>query len=114
MKFVVEAASLECGHAGRVQHVASNSWIRITESPLMVRSDVEDVSIAGCPNTNPGQSVCCSKTLRVQGQSHSKWISIEGDPVCIQSVWGFTECQPKLSSTYFIASPGQQLVTELT
>lgn len=111
-ELLVRSATLHCGHHGAVKHEARHTWIRIEGEPMLVRPDLESVTISACPNTIPGTSVRCSATLPVQARSESQWVTIQGDPVALSSTWGFTVCMPALASRWTVTTTGQHLVRE--
>ena len=48
-------AVLLCGHMGLVQISASQHWVTVEGKALLVDSDPEAKTIAGCPNVASGQ-----------------------------------------------------------
>ena len=111
-ELLVARAKLHCAHHGEVSPEPSNPWIRIGGSPVLVRQDVEGVAIDGCPNTIPPNTVRCSQTIAVLGQSESRWLFIAGRPVGLSSVVGSVVCQPPLSAQFSVTDAGQDFVRE--
>ena len=108
MRILVLAGITRCGHDGMVRPTASQTWVRIVGSPMLVASDPEGCSIAGCPNIglniNP-----CTTTLTVH-TGYSGFIHIDERAVCLDSVTGFTDGTPPGAVKYTVRSSGQAWV----
>jgi hypothetical protein len=109
---LVARARLHCAHHGQVSPASSHPWIRIDQSAVLVRQDVEGVAIDGCPNTIPPNTVKCSRTIAVLNRSESHWLYIGGQPIALSSVVGSVVCQPPLSAQFRVTSAGQAFVRE--
>lgn len=105
MKILVLAAVIRCGHDGAVQPAASQTWVRISGSPVLVARDPEGRPIAGCPNVGLNIKPCTS-TLAVHA-GYSGFIHIGGRAVCLDSVTGFTDGTPPGAVKYTVRAPGQ-------
>jgi hypothetical protein len=107
MRILTEDALLLCDHGGRVHLEVSQSWVTIGRRRVLVATDPEGRSIAGCPSTNPLLGlVPCKTTLRVT-QGYSSFIRIDGHPVCLGTVTGLTTGTPPGLVKYTVKDPGQ-------
>jgi hypothetical protein len=111
MFWLTEDAKLVCKHElGVVKNVLSQRLVTIATRPVMVQPDPEGRGIGGCPNYGPTIKPC-TLTLRVQA-GYSDWVRIEGHPVCLDTITGFTDGTPPGLVKYIVRSPGQQWVSE--
>ena len=111
MRLLTVDALVVCAHElGKVGLVASQSWVTVEGRPVLVRSDPEGRPIAGCPNLGPTIKPC-TLTLAVQ-QGYSTLVTIDGRPVCLDSLAGLTDGTPPGTMKYKVNAPGQTLVTE--
>jgi hypothetical protein len=102
-------AVLVCDHvSGIVGLVASQTWVSVGGRPLLVDSDPESRTIAGCPNYGAAIKPCVT-TLSVK-QGYSGFVRIGGRRVCLDSVKGLTDGTPPGIVNYSVRSPGQQMV----
>lgn len=108
MRILVRAGKLRCGHDGVVANVASQEWVTVSGSPVLVENDPQGRSIAMCPNIGINIKPC-TQTLVVH-IGYSAFIRIATHPVCLDSVVGFTDGTPPGAVKYTVRSPGQQLV----
>ncbi len=104
-------AIMVCTHEmGVVGLAPSQKWVRSMGLPLLVKPDPEGRPIAGCPNltvvTKP-----CTLTLKVR-QGYSSFISIDGQPVCLDTIIGGTDGTGAVFE-YKVNAPGQTLVGEV-
>lgn len=108
---ITELARMVCRHElGTVANQASQAFVRIEGRRVLVAPDPVGRPIAGCPNTGPAIKPCTS-TLAVQA-GYSTWLRIGGQPVCLDTVTGFTDGTPPGVVTYVVREAGQQWVTE--
>lgn len=105
MKILVLAGTTRCGHDGMVRPKASQTWVRIGASPVLVAHDPEGRPIAGCPNIGLNIKPC-TNTLTVH-TGYSGFIRIDERAVCLDSVTGFTDGTPPGAVKYTVRSPGQ-------
>ena len=110
MRWVTLEGQVRCGHLGKVGLVASQHWVTIEGRPVLVQPDPEGRPITGCPNIGPAIKPCTT-TLAVRS-GYSTWIRVEGQPVVLDGVTGFTDGTPPGVVKYHDASPGQTLVSE--
>ena len=114
-RLVTANALLTCTHdTGIVQHQASQQLVRIGGALVLVDPDTVGKTIVGCPNTIPGATVACSRTLELQ-QGRSTLAFVGGRPILLDDLTGFNVCQPPLSAQYQVhgSRNGQALVREL-
>ena len=99
-----------CDHGGVVLPTASQDWVRINGRSIQVATDPEKRPIAACPNVGATIKPCTS-TLRVQ-EGYSEFISIDGKPVCLDTVKGLTDGTPPSQVNYTVKVAGQDFVTQ--
>ena len=110
MKILTRRAVLNCDHVtGIVQMVASQSFVRIKGSPVLVKNDPENRPITGCPIVGPGVFPCLTTLKAQQGYSH--FVRINGKRVCTNTIEGLTNGTPPGTVKYKVTSPGQTLVS---
>ncbi|KFF59533.1 hypothetical protein JF66_10615 [Cryobacterium sp. MLB-32] len=112
MKILVEKGVLRCGHDGIVKNVASQQWVKILTSPVLVENDPQGRDINGCPNIGINIKPC-THTLVVH-RGYSSFIRIGAQAICLDSVEGYTDGTPPGAVKYTVRSPGQQLVEAAT
>jgi hypothetical protein len=105
MKILVLAGTIRCGHDGTVRQAASQQWVRIAGSPVLVAHDPQGRPIAGCPNIGLNIKPC-TNTLAVH-TGYSGFVSIGGHAVCLDSVTGYTDGTPPGAVKYTVRSAGQ-------
>jgi hypothetical protein len=108
VKVVTLSAVVRCGHDGRVQNLASQHWVRVGGSEVLVDDDPERRRIAGCPNIGPTMKPCTT-TLAV-GTGYSAWIRIGGAAVVLSNLDGLTDGTVPGTVHYTVRDPGQSLV----
>lgn len=108
MKILVLEGIVRCGHDGSVQNVASQEWVRVDTSPVLVESDPQGRSISGCPNVSVNFKPC-QNTL-VVGIGYSIFVRIGGHAICLDSIQGFTDGTPPGLVRYDVRDPGQAYV----
>ena len=111
MRWLTDRAHLACKHSptSRVAIRAGQSWVAIEKRRVLIRPDPENRPISGCTVVPAPGIFPCSATLSVQ-QGYSSWIRIDGRPVCLDTVIGFTVANPQ--TQYEVRNPGQLLVRE--
>jgi len=111
MLWLTEDAVLICDHGGRVGIKPTQTLVRIEDRQVLVQDNPEHRNIRHCPNTNPVVGLrACLNTLAVR-EGYSALLTIEGDPVCLDSVLGLTDGSPPGIVTYKVVAPGQPFVT---
>ena len=108
MKLLIRSGVLRCGHDGVVANVAAQSWVTVARTPVLIRNDPEGRSISMCPNVGINIKPCTSTLVVHTG--YSTFIRIDGSPVCLDTVVGYTDGTPPGAVQYTVRSPGQQLV----
>jgi len=110
MLWLTEDARLRCDHGGHVAIAGTQNLVRIEKRRALVRPNPEGRAIAACPNANPLAGILpCLHTLEVR-EGYSTLIRIEGQPVCLQSVLGYTDGSPPRIANYKVADPAQVFV----
>ena len=106
MRWLTLKAILNCKHQmGLVGNQASQKWVKISSSPVLVATDPEGRPIAGCPNV--GATIKpCTTTLKVT-KGYCSWIKIDGHKVCLDTVTELTDGTPPGTVKYEVRSPGQ-------
>jgi len=108
VRAIVETCVQRCGHDGLVGNAASQRWVRVMRTPVLVQNDPEGRGIAMCPNY--GVNILpCTQTLAVH-TGYSTFVRIGGQPVCLESVTGYTNGTPPGAVMYTVRQPGQTLV----
>lgn len=108
MRILSRAGTLRCGHDGIVATVASQQWVRITTSPVLVQNDPQGRSISICPNIGINIKPCTSTLVVHTG--YSTFVRIDGKPICLDTVVGYTDGTPPGAVKYTVRDPGQRLV----
>lgn len=112
MLLLTEDALLVCQHElGKVGIEPTQDLVRIEDRLVLVEPNPESRPISGCPNIGATIKPCLN-TLKVR-TGYSEWIRIEGQPVCLDSVVGFTDGTPPGVVEYKVNFAGQELVEEL-
>ena len=113
MELMVERAVVNCDHqTGLIPQKASQRFVRIDGSPVLVKPDPLGRSIGGCPNVAVTNKPCL-KTVTVKA-GYSSWIRIGSHPVCLDTVTGLTDGTPPGTVTYNVRDCGQHFVTDKT
>ena len=110
MLWLTEDATITCDHAGtgRVTGYApAQSWVTVGGRRVLIRPDPEGRPINGCVIPPVAGFLPCKTTLGVQG-GYSTWVTIGGQPVSLNSVWGYTMANPQ--TAFHVRHPGQLLV----
>lgn len=108
MRALVVDGVLRCGHDGVVASVASQSWVRVSGSSLLVEADPVGRSISLCPNVGVNIKPCLV-TLAVR-TGYSTLVHVDGHAVCLDTVVGLTDGTPPGTVDYTVRDPGQHLV----
>jgi hypothetical protein len=91
--------------------VPTQDLVKVEGRRVLVEPNPESRPISGCPNIGATIKPCLT-TLKVR-TGYSEWIRIEGRPVCLDSVVGFTDGTPPGVVEYQVRSAGQIFVEEL-
>ncbi len=110
MFWLTEDAKLVCKHGGRVNIVATQTFVTIKGRKVLVARDPEGKSIDDCPNYGPTVRPCTT-TLAVQ-TGYSEWLRIAGLRVCLDSVTGLTDGTVPGTVKYKVLDSGQPFVQE--
>lgn len=112
MKLLTEDAVVVCAHElGTVDLEATQDLVTIEGRRVLVERNPEGRPIQGCPNVSVTIKPC-QQTLPVK-EGYSGWVTIEGHPVCLDTVTGLTDGTPPGTVNYHVRDPGQTLVTEV-
>ena len=108
-RLLTERAILRCSHGGLVSVAATQTWVRIGSSPVLVSPNPESRSISNCTNNNiPAGIKPCLTTLAVK-RGYSEFVRIDGHRVCLETVVGDTDGTPP-DPEYSVKNPAQSLV----
>lgn len=112
MKFLTEEAHLICDHElGHVNNRPSQDWVTVGSKRVLVENDPEGRLILGCPNIGATIKPCMT-TMKVD-TGYSLFIRIDGKPVCLDTVTGYTDGTPPSGVKYKVRDPGQDFVSEV-
>lgn len=110
MRLVTKKANIRCGHMlGQVKLKASQTFVRINGSPVLVLQDTQGCKIDGCPPIPPLKP-CLVTLSEVTG--HSDFIHISGKPVTLDPLKGLTSGDPPATVPYTVRHPGQTFVRQ--
>ncbi len=107
MFWMTEDATVVCDHQpGNVSGFApAQSWVTVARRRVLIRPDPVGRPIKGCPGVPPIQKQCTSTLTVTKG--YSKLITIDGSPVCLDSLVGLTD-SPGMH--FRCRAPAQELV----
>ena len=113
MRWLTEDAVLVCAHeVGLVGIKTSQNFVTVNRRRVLIDDNPETCPIVGCPNTGPSIKPC-TQTLKVR-EGYSKFIRIEGQRICLETVVGLTDGTPPGTVIYKVRNPGQNFVREET
>ncbi|NUT32203.1 MAG: hypothetical protein HOV79_03915 [Hamadaea sp.] len=92
MEWIHLASVVKCDHDGRVTNQASQQWVTIDGSPVLVATDPEGRDIVACPNYGPTIKPC-AKTLKV-AVGYSDRIRIDRHAIVLSHLDGLTDGTP--------------------
>lgn len=110
LRVLTEDALLMCAHpSGKVKLDPVQNLVTIAGRRALIRPDPESRPISGCAMYGPTIKPC-TVTLKVK-QGYSTFITVAGQPLCLESVRGLTDGTPQGAVDYDVREPGQQFVT---
>jgi hypothetical protein len=107
MEWITVNSVIKCDHAGVIENVNRQDWVRI-EVPVLVDDDPEGRDIDWCPNSGPNIKKC-GKTLKVH-VGYSTWIRIDGHAVVLSNLDGLTDGTVPGTIHYKVEDPKQEFV----
>lgn len=110
MRCLTEDATLICDHGGRVSIAATQDYVRIERRRILVRPNPENRGITGCPNSNPLVGILSCRNTQDVRQGYSQFVRIGGDPICLETILGYTDGSPPRVANYKVVDAGQILV----
>lgn len=111
MYLLTQDARLVCTHeTGQVHVHASQDLLTIEARRVLVSDDPENRTITMCPNIGAAMKPC-TRTLAVD-RGYSPWLRVQGHPVCLDTVSGFTDGTPPGTVRYEVRKAGQSFVSE--
>jgi hypothetical protein len=110
MKILTQDADLRCAHRGKVDVEATQTLVTINGRLVLTEDNPENRDISTCPNYG-AMIKPCKKSLKVQ-TGYSSLLSIDGKPVCLDTVKGLTDGTPPGMVEYKVTNPGQTWVDE--
>lgn len=109
MEPMTELALITCDHGtGKVASKSSQSLVWVAGAAVLVGNDPGNKMISGCSNLAPTIKPC-TMTMAVE-QGKSAFVSIDGVPVCLDTVVGGTDGTPPSATKYRVRAPGQIFV----
>lgn len=112
MLLLTEDAKVYCKHGpGKVSIKGTQELVTIAGRKVLVETDPEGRSIAGCPSVVPFKP--CLTSLVVQ-KGYSHFIRIENRRLCLDTVTGFTDGTPPGVVMYEVRDAGQHFVSEVS
>lgn len=111
MLILTEDAVLLCQHQlGKVGLVPTQTLVTVGGRKVLVQPNPEGRPISGCPNIGATIKPCLT-TLKVSA-GYSQWIRVDGQPLCLDTVTGYTDGTPPGVVEYQVRSAGQAFVEE--
>lgn len=110
MKWLTQDATLVCDHGGRVSIGTTQTLVRINGRLALIKPNPQSRSISACPNANPVMGLRPCLTTLVVKEGYSTFVTIVGQPVCLDTVTGLTDGTLPGTVNYRVVDPGQHLV----
>jgi hypothetical protein len=111
MYLLTEEARLVCTHETGIVHLrVSQNLVRIEKRWVLIRDDPEHRTITMCPNVGAAIQPC-TRTQEVR-EGYSHFVTIVGQPVCLDTVSGLTNGTPQGAVRYEVRRSGQDFVSE--
>jgi hypothetical protein len=113
MYVLTDQAKIVCGHQqGEVTLIPTQRWVTIEGHSILVQGDLDNRLITGCPVQTSQTSKPCTTTLPpTSPQGYSTLLKVEGKPVCLKALVGFTDGMPG-PVPYTVRECGQDFVSE--
>jgi hypothetical protein len=112
MLLLTENSVIVCAHKnGRVKNQPSQDFVTIEGQRILVENDPEGRSISGCPNLGPTIKPC-GTTLKVK-VGYSELLTVNGKPICLDTLNGYTDGTPPGVVTYEVFDVRQNFVSEV-
>lgn len=109
MQLMTELALITCDHGtGKVSSKSSQALVWVEGSAVLVGNDPGNKMIGGCSNLAPTIKPCTLSMAVEQGKS--ALVSIDGVPVCLDTVVGGTDGTPPSATKYRVREPGQGFI----
>jgi hypothetical protein len=109
MRIMTQKAVVPCDHqVGIATMKASQSFVTIDGTPMLRGADPVGCPIGGCPNIGPTIKPCLVTLPMTKG--HSGFVTIGGQPVCLETTTGLTDGTPPGMVKYKVRSPAQTFV----
>ncbi|NDK35769.1 hypothetical protein [Rhodovulum sulfidophilum] len=105
MRVLVEPATIICAHGGTIPQRASQGFVTVMGAPVLIEPDPVPRRVDHCPLPPPQKK--CLTTITVTA-GYSRFVTIGGRPVCLDTLAGLTEGSPV--GTWRVLAPGQALV----
>jgi hypothetical protein len=111
MKLLTNTARLTCKHmTGEVHLLRHQDFVTIEGHAVLRKNDPELSPITGCANMGPTIKPCTLTLAAYKG--YSSLVTIEGIPVCLDTITGLTDGTPPGTVEYIVRDPGQGFVNE--
>jgi len=104
-----DGSIVKCGHGGIVANRASQTFVKVQGMPVLIEDDPVGRSISNCPNVGIGRKPCT--TTRAVRTGYSGFVSINGHPVCLDTLVGVTDGVDVQIVLYTVINAEQTLVT---
>jgi hypothetical protein len=108
MRCVTLRSVLKCGHDGMVQNRASQTFVTISQVPVLVSDDPVGRSIVACPNYGLNVKPCT--TTRSVRTGYSAFVTVAGHAVCLDVLEGVTDGVDAQVVTYTVRDPRETFV----
>ena len=107
---LTSASTLQCVHGGTVVVTASQQLLTAASSPVLVEVDLRSATVSGCTNTvaSLSQKPCTTITSLLVGASTT--LTVNGQPVLLETARGLTDAAPPLPVLWQVASAGQSVL----
>lgn len=108
MRWITLDSLIACDHDGRVTNRASQGWLTVAGTPVLVDDDPVGRDIVACPNYGPTVKPC-AKTLAVR-VGYSDWLRVDGRRIVLSHLAGFTDGTPPNLVRHTVHDARQRLV----
>ena len=108
MRWIHRDSVIRCDHDGRVRNQPSQQWVTVAGVPALVADDPKGRQIVACPNYGATVKPCTrTEPVRV---GYSDWVRVDGRPVVLSHLEGFTDGSPPGQFRYRVRDPRQRFV----